>query len=738
MQMLIKGQTLKPETPYTPSTWVEWSKSSGVVADLTGLTIPADLSVDKEIVLGVHMKPNTKYGLLYVLVSNSLASCSSRLYSLTDSAVYLIDSASPLGNRKNTFTTSASLSSNGNFRWRVNSGGSGEIKIKDIRVFELPSGSEIETDFTNLTADQLAIKYPFITGDICSVQALMARGIGKNLTKNDVSSFVAPDQSSYSHNVTFNPNGTITLNPTGSVGTYAHLVQRINGSDNKLIRQNSLRVFPSTSYKLCLYFDSADNGKVISTLILRQSDDFTSTVGTATAGTEISKTVTDGKIVYNMTTPIDVKKYIGLQPRCNASLTLTHIALFRSDVIDTTFEAHAETFAISPIILRRIGTVADIFDPVTGVLSKRIGDPANLPGNLNWAHHNNYSGYKAASVANFITSLGGIPNAYSAAKAGEVYRYDNYLANWGAASDGAYNFNFVNGTFYLTVPNSETGFSEDMVPISNEWKAYFYGWRMCNPDGSVPWDGIQTKSWKKITDGTGITSVLPTASYTGYLPYRVFCQLVNPIITHFQPQPLFAQLYGVLIIEPVIRDCKKPVAGTGKITVTDASAPIDSIRKVERVDMLGGLVRYVDVTSSCTITDSGTTLTITGFDPTKQYVYECGITSWYSCLPTIDYQYPQADYVKFDTASHDYQAAAADWTLSDAEQKCLLLTLTNAGAAVNIIAKDLEGWPHAVRNLSGQAATIKKSGGTGVVIAAGKTAWVIHNGTDYVRLTADA
>ena len=87
--------------------------------------------------------------------------------------------------------------------------------------------------------------------------------------------------------------------------------------------------------------------------------------------------------------------------------------------------------------------------------------------------------------------------------------------------------------------------------------------------------------------------------------------------------------------------------------------------------------------------------------------------------------------------THDYGAAAADWTLSAAEMKATLLTVSNASGAANIIAPNTSGKVYIVVNGSGQAITIKKSGGTGVAVATTKTATVIHNGTDYIRVTAD-
>lgn len=93
--------------------------------------------------------------------------------------------------------------------------------------------------------------------------------------------------------------------------------------------------------------------------------------------------------------------------------------------------------------------------------------------------------------------------------------------------------------------------------------------------------------------------------------------------------------------------------------------------------------------------------------------------------------------VNAETA-HNYAAGHADWTLSAAEKLSATLICTNADAGANIIAP-AEARRYIVRNASGHAITIKKSGGTGVTVANGKTAEVIYSATagDYIRVTAD-
>jgi len=87
-------------------------------------------------------------------------------------------------------------------------------------------------------------------------------------------------------------------------------------------------------------------------------------------------------------------------------------------------------------------------------------------------------------------------------------------------------------------------------------------------------------------------------------------------------------------------------------------------------------------------------------------------------------------------------ASVQDWVLSAVEMlKTLLIAESgSSGSSLNIIAVGgTAGRVHIVRNATtNSTVTIKESGKTGVSIAVGKTAVVMHNGTDYVRITADA
>ena len=91
-------------------------------------------------------------------------------------------------------------------------------------------------------------------------------------------------------------------------------------------------------------------------------------------------------------------------------------------------------------------------------------------------------------------------------------------------------------------------------------------------------------------------------------------------------------------------------------------------------------------------------------------------------------------------ASHDYGTGHADWTLSATEQKATVLNLAGKTdvTGAGIIATPTNGKVFVVINATAQTITIKAKDKTGIAVATAKTAKVMGNGTDFIRLTADA
>lgn len=152
----------KSEVPYTPSTWAEWTKDVGVVGDATGLQITSDGTNYIDAKAPMTYKVSTKYGILYSVVASNLTQNLILRTGPVGNAFAPVFLSKSLGNNKSVLTTNAVLTDNVFWIYVGTTEPSGNaIKLKDIRIFELPAGSQIETDFNTLTADQLAAKYTF-------------------------------------------------------------------------------------------------------------------------------------------------------------------------------------------------------------------------------------------------------------------------------------------------------------------------------------------------------------------------------------------------------------------------------------------------------------------------------------------------------------------------------------------------------------------------------------------------
>jgi len=156
----------KSEVAYDPITWAGWTKTSGNtgVLDSTGAEIIGDgttwVGISKA---STPVKKSTKYGVLYNVISSTIVSNlkfgGGTTYVLAGN--YLTKN---IGNNKFVGTTRTDLPDNPNLILDLSSMSEpigNKIKFKDFRIFELPAGSQIEADFTNLTADELSAKYTF-------------------------------------------------------------------------------------------------------------------------------------------------------------------------------------------------------------------------------------------------------------------------------------------------------------------------------------------------------------------------------------------------------------------------------------------------------------------------------------------------------------------------------------------------------------------------------------------------
>lgn len=148
---------------YNPETWQEWTLAANSAIVDSKLVISGTAS-SAVTLLDIMFKNSTKYGLLFKSEGNTITDANGlRINSnLTGTTITDAVPAGFNGISKVVLTTQASISSYPN-QLRLSlaaTAASGSITLSDIRVFELPTGSQIESDFDTLTADELDVLYP--------------------------------------------------------------------------------------------------------------------------------------------------------------------------------------------------------------------------------------------------------------------------------------------------------------------------------------------------------------------------------------------------------------------------------------------------------------------------------------------------------------------------------------------------------------------------------------------------
>jgi hypothetical protein len=90
------------------------------------------------------------------------------------------------------------------------------------------------------------------------------------------------------------------------------------------------------------------------------------------------------------------------------------------------------------------------------------------------------------------------------------------------------------------------------------------------------------------------------------------------------------------------------------------------------------------------------------------------------------------------TVSHDYGGGTAAWTLSAAEELATMFLVTNSSGPTIMNVAATQNKIYIVSNNTASNLTVKRSGGTGVVIATLRSAILAGNVADIYRITADA
>ncbi|MUG45235.1 hypothetical protein [Paenibacillus woosongensis] len=153
-----------------------------------------------------------------------------------------------------------------------------------------------------------------------------------------------------------------------------------------------------------------------------------------------------------------------------------------------------------------------------------------LNGSMDWTFGNNYSNGQYKSV--------NLPISGQLKDSASVTKFNGVLLERRMAAGGIWDKADMQllseNLFSLTISIEESGWGSSYTPSVDEIKAYFWGWTMCNQNGSVPYVGTGTKYWKTINKpGVADTSTLPTTqapNRTSYqLLYRLAKEIVEPV-----------------------------------------------------------------------------------------------------------------------------------------------------------------------------------------------------------------
>jgi hypothetical protein len=335
LSVSLFGRSLKNEVNYTAATWAEWTKNIAT-GDSTGLELTSENGSFAYARINTQLKYSTKYGYLINIVSNNIPNNGAYIDPFNNpqsTNMYL----NGTGNIKFVDTTKASSISNRVYVAVRNDLTTGlKIKIRDIRVFELPTGSEIEADFTNLTADQLAAKYNYIKGDgVKSTVPVRAKVAGKNLCPTDVSAW---EQGS--------------INTSNGADTSSTLNLRTKSGIYYKIPQGTVSMSQALYLLYAFFYDYGFNF-------------ITSSFGT-------NKTVPTNAVyvryrVYDPGSGTHVPSEIAdIKPQCEVGAS------------STPWESYTETVAYTDRTLRSVGSVKDKADVTGGVNTKNVSDPYTL------------------------------------------------------------------------------------------------------------------------------------------------------------------------------------------------------------------------------------------------------------------------------------------------------------------------------------------------------------------------
>lgn len=177
--------------------------------------------------------------------------------------------------------------------------------------------------------------------------------------------------------------------------------------------------------------------------------------------------------------------------------------------------------------------------------------------------------------------------------------------------------------------------------------------------------------------------------------------------------------------------------GTGKVRIGDG-ADRTKLMTFELVGATSGRTATIasSHTADVTVTLPNATCTLVGADTTDTLTNKT-LTSPTVNTPAISDGVLTDSVNTWTLSAHDYAGGHEDWTLSAAELLNPCHKPTNADDAINaIVATTIR--PYLFINETGKVLTVKTAAGSGIAITNGKSAFVMSDGVNVIRLTPDA
>jgi len=358
--IVMKGRSLKQELNYNRDTWSEW-------IGITGTTVQNGLLVIENNAswlyprLTAKFKPNTKYGILLYVKTNTRVASTDVFTGASDYPFAQADRISLTQGQTGFFKKVATTQGNiiNNQYYSGFAPDTGKIEFGDIRIFELPVGSEIESDFNTMAADQLAVKYPYIKGGgVVSTESVRIRSCGENLFdfKQNYISLISGTVR------TILDNGIKVGNSVAA--TYRYVKYRIKLPPlTTMYLSRTIQVISGSDANVgrILVYDS--NGTVIRTIL---------------------KTDAGGSFTTDSTGIVEISFYSAYSTSEVAEVNFTNIMLNEgnSALPYESYKSGGEAYIDGE--LRSVGGVFDEVNVITGVKTQRVSDEIVLDGSKNW------------------------------------------------------------------------------------------------------------------------------------------------------------------------------------------------------------------------------------------------------------------------------------------------------------------------------------------------------------------